>query len=267
MVRGQIKKPPAANQRKITMANTQNSYSKYKVEPKHYHSERGERPRIKVPVDINILSKKDFALYITFLDMKMQAPEVGTFEIQHSKRYYQRMVKKLIAKGWAWREKRKIYLKSYHHVWRQLKFPKTKVNGHYKVRVWCLWTDKFISDKLKEYEPGTRKVIGGYLKEMTDAIRKLMAQRKRKQIRFAKVRKIKNGKACGDWVLKDRSLDTTVATFSASQASRLFGYRSPQSGAKLREQYFEVTKDERYKRLYWNKERGRYEFPTKYIEL
>jgi hypothetical protein len=55
---------------------------------------------------------KDFRLYVKYLDMKVQNPDVGIFQICHSHRYYQRTVKQLIAKDWAFRKNGLFYLRA-----------------------------------------------------------------------------------------------------------------------------------------------------------
>lgn len=204
---------------------------------------------IKCPVNIGDFLKrrsdkkawKDFKLYIKYLDLKVQNPNCGTFKIEYAPRYYQRTVKKLIEKGWARRQGMTIYLRAYQFVWRDLGINRV-VTGNQKIEKFKYWKIPvcIFSENRTDY-----------LKEVENEIRKRISKRKLAQIRYA---------------LKDQ--DATRARFSARSAGSLFGYKSSSSGTKLRSKFFEVipmTPEESKPR--WNKERGRYEEPTKEIWL
>jgi hypothetical protein len=204
---------------------------------------------IKCPVNIgdslksraNTKGWKDFKLYVKFLDMKVQNPNSGTFQISHSHRYYQRVIKKLIEKGWAARKNRMIYLRAYQFVWRDMGINRVSV-GKQRIEKFKYWKIpvSIFSEKRT-----------GYLKEIENEIRKRISKRKLAQIRYA---------------LKDQ--DNTRARFSARSAGSLFGYKSPSSGTKLRTKYFEVipmTLEESKPK--WNRKNGRYEEPTKQIQI
>lgn len=201
---------------------------------------------IKVPVNIGEMLKdghkrkswKDFKLYVKFLDLKVQNPNCGTFQIFHSHRYYQRVIKQLTARGWAWREGRKVFLKAYQHVWRDLGITRVNVARIERFKYWKIPISTFSEE---------RKT---YLKEIEDEIRKRITKRKLAQIRYA---------------LKEMD---TQATFSAMSAGSTFGYRSPSTGSKLRQKYFSLvptTPEESKPRF--NKAHGRYEEPTRKIAL
>jgi len=199
---------------------------------------------IKVPKNIgdwltreaNKKAWKTFRLYVKFLDMKAQNPDCGTFQIRHSHRYYQRTIKQLIAKGWVFRKVKKVYLRKYQVVWRNMGITRVRDKGILKFTYWKFPVSMF-SDSRKEY-----------LKELENEIRKKISKRKLAQTRFAL-----------------RDMDKTSVTFSARSAGSLFGYRSPYSGSKLRNKYFEVVSAECKPRF--SKARGRYEEPTKEIAI
>lgn len=182
---------------------------------------------------------KDFKLYVGYLDLKVQNPDIGTFQICHSHRYYQRLIKKLIAKGWAERIGRTIHLRAYQYVWRQMGVSRVNHKGILRFKYWKIPVDQF-SDERKTY-----------MKEIENEIRKRITKRKLAQFRYA---------------LKEK--ENTQATFSAKSAGSLFGYRSPATGSKLRIKYFDIIPmtEEQAKPRY-NKERGRYEEPTKKIAI
>src|SRR5690606_12754851 len=181
---------------------------------------------------------KDFKLYIKYLDLKVQNPDCGTFRIEHSPRYYQRVIKQLIAKGWAWKEGKTLFLKAYQYVWRDMGINRVQYKGYLKFRYWKIPIDGFSLE---------RKV---YLKEIETEIRKRITKRKLAQIRYA---------------LKEKA---DRATFSAKSAGSLFGYKSTSTGSKLRKDYFSVVPmtPEQAKPRY-NRDRGRYEQPTKQIAI
>lgn len=208
---------------------------------------------------------KDFNLYIKYLDMKVQNPDCGTYknEIKKEERYYQRLAKQLIKKGWAYRKDKIVHLRAYQYVWRDLGITrvKDKKSGIQKFKYWKIPLHRFPSEKRyykvidtsnpikKNGKPNY--IVMGYLKEVEDYLRKKISERKRAQFR---------------WALKEK--DNTRATFSSRSAGSLFGYKSPSSGTKLRTKYFEVipmTEEEAKPK--WIKERGRYEEPTKQIAI
>ena len=252
--------PPARNpNRLILMKNTKRQFSKvngmvvllsidreYNTFRKVSHSVSGF---IKCPVNISDSLRdksdrkawKDFKLYVRYLDLKVQNPDFGTFQICHSARYYQRLIKQLIAKGWAWKEGKTIFLKAYQYVWRDMGINRVEYKGHLKYKYWKIPTDGFSLE---------RKV---YLREIEDEIRKRISKRKLAQMRYA---------------LKANGEVTDKATFSAKSAGSLFGYKSPSTGSKLRKHYFSVVEvpAEQAKPRY-NRDRGRYEEPTKQIAI
>lgn len=187
---------------------------------------------------------KDFRLYVKYLDLKVQCPDLGMFKIQYSHRYYQRTISDLIAKDWAYRKKGIIYLRAYQFVWKSLGIYRVNDNGIPRFKYWKIPVEKFSM---------TRK---DYLKELEDEIRKRIAKRKLAQIRYAL-----KGKG-------ESSARADHATFSARSAGTLFGFTSSSTGTKLRQKYFNVlpmTKEEAKPRF--NKARGRYEEPTKKIAI
>lgn len=182
---------------------------------------------------------KDFKLYVKYLDLKVQYPDLGIFKIFHSHRYYQRTIKQLIAKGWAERKKGIISLRAYQFVWNDMGINRVDDAGVLKYKYWKIPVDIFSAE---------RKT---YLKEIEHEIRKKITKRKLAQIRYA---------------LKGKGL--TQATFSAKSAGTTFGYTSDCTGSKLRQKYFDVipmTKEEVKPKF--NKQRGRYEEPTKQIAI
>lgn len=195
---------------------------------------------IKCPVNIgdSKASWKDFKLYVKYLDMKVQNPDIGTFQIFHSHRYYQRTIKQLIQKGWATREGKKVFLKAYQHVWRDMGVNRVNDKGFLRFKYWKIPVSLFSEE---------RKI---YLKEIEHEIRKRISKRKLAQIRYA---------------LKANGETVDEATFSAKSASSLFGYRSPTTGSKLRTKYFEVIPEDSKPK--YNIAHGRYEEPTKKIAL
>ncbi len=187
---------------------------------------------------------KDFRLYVKYLDMKVQNPDVGIFQICYSHRYYQRTVKQLIAKDWAFRKNGIIYLRAYQFVWKSLGVYRVDDNMVSRFKYWKIPVKIFSME---------RKT---YLKEIEDEIRKRIAKRKLAQIRYALKEK---GESSGR---------ADQATFSARSAGTLFGFTSSSTGTKLRQKYFNVlpmTKEEAKPRF--NKARGRYEEPTKKIAI
>lgn len=222
---------------------------------------------IKCPVNIgdtlNLRSTdsqpwRDFKLYVKYLDLKVQNPDCGTFRINYAHRYYQRTIKDLIKRGWAERRKRKIYLRAYQFVWRDLGISRVNVNGLMRYRYWKI-PIKNLSMERVSYEMKTlhtssgiisKRIKTGYLRDIENEIRKRIAKRKRSQIAYA---------------LKERR---TEEKFSAKSAACCFGYRSTSTGSRLRGEYFELvpmTKEESKPKF--NKERGRFEEPTKRIVL
>lgn len=214
---------------------------------------------LKVPTNIGDALKesaskkgwKDFKLYVGYLDMKAQNPNCGTFDIEVSARYYQRLVKKLVERGWAWREGRCIKLTAYQAVWRSMNIQRVKFKKMSRFKYWKIPIDKFSAERRIHHGKGLP--VKGYLKEIEDEIRKRIARRKRAQMRYA---------------LKEKDRDTSRATFSAKSAASVFGYNSPQSGSKLRSKFFSVIPmTEEQAKPRFNKARGRYEEPTKEIAL
>lgn len=199
---------------------------------------------IKVPKNIgeaiaeHRINWKDLRAYIRYLDLKVQNPNVGTFRTEHSHRYYQRTIKDLITRGWASRENGVILLRAYQSVWRSMGITRTNQKGILKFSYWKISVDGLSNE---------RKV---YLRQIEDEIKKLITERKRRQIR---------------WALGDGS---NSVTFSAKSAASMFGYNSPATGSKLRQKYFGVipmTPEEAKPRFI--KERGRFEEPTKQIAI
>ncbi len=219
---------------------------------------------IKCPVNIGDSLKdaasrkfkvwKDFRLYVRYLDLKVQNPNVGTFQIIHSDRYYQRTVKALIKRDWAYREGRTIYLRAYQHVWKSIGIARVEDDGFLRFKYWKIPVAMF-SDQRRIHDKETKEVKG-YLKEIEHEIRKKITQRKLAQIRYAL-------KGKGDGLTR-----ADQATYGAKSAGFLFGFTSAASGSKLRQKYFEVlpmTPEEAKPRF--NKERGRFEEPCKKIAL
>ena len=201
---------------------------------------------IKIPVNIadslkdNLRSKswKDFKLYCRFLDLKVQNPNCGTFHIEHTHRAYQRGIKALIQRGWAWREGRTIKLKAYQFVWRSMGINRVKVGDILKFKYWKISVSLF-SESRKDY-----------LRQLENVIREKIASRKLAQIRYA---------------LKAKGERSNQVTYSSMSASSLFGYRSSSTGTKLRNKFFSVV--ETKSKPFFNAKRGRYEEPTKQIHL
>lgn len=197
---------------------------------------------------------KDFRLYVRYLDLKVQNPDVGIFKIFHSKRYYQRTVSQLIEKGWAIRKNKEVHLRAYQHVWKDMGVNRVDDRGVLKFKYWKIPVDAF-SNERRIYEKG-KKIVGGYLKEIEHEIRKRISKRKLAQIRYA---------------LKEKGNGLTrayQATFSAKSASITFGYTSDFSGSKLRQKYFSIipmTPEEAKPRF--NIKEGRYKDPVKSIAL
>lgn len=201
---------------------------------------------IKVPVNIgdslqeNSCSKswKDFKLYCRFLDLKAQNPNCGTFTIEHTHRAYQRLIRALIKRGWAWREGRVINLKAYQFVWRSMGVTRVKVDSILKFKYWKIPVSIFANERKD------------YLRQIENVIREKIATRKLAQIRYA---------------LKAKGEKVDQVTFSAMSASSLFGYRSPGSGSKLRTKFFEVIETD--SKPYFDVNERRYKEPTKKISL
>lgn len=195
---------------------------------------------LKIPVTIAETSWKDLRLYVRYLDLKCQNPDVGTFTIHHSRRAYQRDIKAMIKKGWIVRDGRKIILKAYQAVWRQMEINRVRVKGLWRYKYWKIPVDVTSLERCN------------YLKEIENIIRKKVTKRKLSQLRFA---------------LKDEG-DKNQATFSSKSAASLFGYRSTSSGSKLRQKYFSIVEQTpEESKLYFNKAHGRFEARTKKIEI
>jgi hypothetical protein len=187
---------------------------------------------------------KDFRLYVKYLDMKVQNPNVGTFKIYHSHRYYQRTIKDLIAKDWAYRKNGIIYLRAYQYVWKSIGIYRVDDDKVSRFKYWKIPVEIFSIE---------RKT---FLKEIEDEIRKRITKRKLAQIRYALKGK---GESSGR---------ADQATFSARSAGTLFGFTSTSTGTKLRQKYFNVlpmTEEEAKPRF--NKAHGRFEEPTKKIAI
>lgn len=203
---------------------------------------------IKIPVNIgdslkeNSRSKgwKDFKLYCRFMDLKVQNPNCGTFRIEHTHRAYQRVIKDLIKRGWAWREGRTVKLKAYQFVWRSMGVKRVRVNNILKFKYWKISVSLFADERRD------------YLRQIENVIREKIASRKLAQIRYA---------------LKAKGERIDKATFSSISASSLFGYRSPSTGTKLRKKFFSVVEPETKSKPFFNVKRGRYEELTKQIHL
>ncbi|MFZ2904600.1 MAG: hypothetical protein WAZ98_00225 [Cyclobacteriaceae bacterium] len=201
---------------------------------------------IKVPVNIGDSREKystsrgwkDFKLYCKYLDLKVQNPNCGTFRIEHTHRAYQRTIKALIKRGWAWRDGRVIKLKAYQFVWRSMGINRVKVENILKFKYWKISVSIF-SEKRKDY-----------LRQIENVIREKIASRKLAQIRYA---------------LKAKGEKKDQVTFSAMSASSLFGYRSRSTGSKVRKKFFSVVETE--SKPYFNSKHGRFEEPTKKIYL
>lgn len=202
---------------------------------------------IKVPVNFNGVPYKDRRLYVRFLDMKLQTTEgIFRIKVRRHRRTYYREAAKLVDKGWARRctpgEKGLVALRSYQHVWRDLGVMRYPIRrrgnraGYVYYKVPC---GHFADDRPT------------YLRQIECEIKKRLAKRQAAQIRWRL-----NNKACNE---------NTQATFSARSAARLFGYRSPSTGSKLRKENFEVIPGPSVP--YFNRVTGRYEEPTKRIAL
>jgi hypothetical protein len=207
---------------------------------------------LKCPKNLEGLNWKDFRLYIRYLDLKAQNPDIGLFKIYYNHRYYQRVIKKLIIKGWAWRSNGKVYLKAYQAIWRSMGISRVRINGVLRYQYWKISIDQLCLNRSNQKING--KVIPGYLKEIEEIIRKKLTKRKLAQLRFA--------------LNSEGKFKQDQATFSAKSASSLFGHRSPSTGSKLRQKYFEMieqTPDEMKPRF--NIKKGRFEEPTKKVAI
>lgn len=102
----------------------------------YLYRDRESATYIKIPVNIGGIDWKLLRLYIKYLDLKVQSPDLGTFQIHHSDRYYQRTVESIIEKGWAWRSNKKIYLKAYQEVWRSMGIARVSMNGISRFKYW-----------------------------------------------------------------------------------------------------------------------------------
>lgn len=198
---------------------------------------------LRVPVNIEGIPWRVFRLYVKYLDLKAQNPDVGTFRIFCARRSYQKAIKEMIARGWAFdRGRGEVKLRAYPCVWREMGVQQTRTKkGFLKYRYWKIPLDGF-SDERKHY-----------LREIEDKIRQRMATRKGAQIRRA---------------LSHKGTSNDRATFAGMSAALLFGYQSASSGSKLRKTFFEVlpqTPEEA--KPYFNKVTGRYENRTREIAL
>lgn len=196
---------------------------------------------IKCPVNIGEVSWKLFRLYVRYLDLKAQSPDLGTFKIYHTRRAYQRVIKSLIEKGWATRTKGTVSLRAYQYVWRAMEIDRVRIRGVLRFKYWKIPIDRLPSERQD------------YLKEIENIIRKKVTMRKLAQLRFA---------------LNEKGLNKDQATFSARSTSDLFGYRSTSSGSKLRKRYFEIIpQSPEQAKTYFNHAHGRWEDPPKRIAL
>ncbi|MFN5169601.1 MAG: hypothetical protein ACK5DD_08250 [Cyclobacteriaceae bacterium] len=199
---------------------------------------------LRVPVSMEGVPWKVFKLYVKYLDLKAQNPDVGSFRIYYAKRSYQKAIKEMIAKDWAFdRGRGEVKLRAYPHVWRLMGIRRTLCGNILKYRYWKIPIVGF-SDERRHY-----------LKEIENKIRQRMAKRKGAQIRRALSNKGTRG--------NDR------ATFAGRSASLLFGYKSPATGSKLRKTYFPVIEYQTPEEAkpYFNKANGRYENRTKQIAI
>ena len=197
---------------------------------------------LRVPVNIEGVPWRVFRLYVKFLDLKAQNPDAGTFKIYHSKRSYQKAIKEMINKGWAFgRGRGEVKLRAYPAVWRLMGIQQLRFKNILKYRYWKIPLDGFSDDRPT------------YLREIEREIRQRMAMRKAAQIRRA---------------LQNKGTNNDRATFAGMSACLLFGYQSPSTGSKLRKSFFEVlpqTPEEA--KPYFNRVNGRYENRTKQIAL
>lgn len=206
---------------------------------------------VKCPVNIGESLKwnsekkawMDFRLYLKYLDLKAQNPNAGTFKIyqKDAKKYYERTIKSLVAKGWAAKKGRIVLLKAYQYVWRDLGINRIETKDKRHFKYWKIYVSNFSTSRTE------------YLKELREEIYKRIAKRKLAQFRRA---------------LKEKGVFSNEATFSARSAGSTFGYRSPSTGSKLRDKYFEVIQlsPEESKPKY-NPKKGRFEEPTKRIVI
>lgn len=196
---------------------------------------------IKVPVNFENITFRDFRLYLKFLDCKAQTTE-GVFKIQCTPRYYYRVASDLVDRGWARQcaptEDGKFALKAYQFVWRDLGISKVNSTHGPAFRFFKIYTDGLSLDRVN------------YMRELEKIVRDRLARRREAQIR---------------WSLRKAGSETTKANFSAKSAALLFGYRSSSSGSKLRKMYFSVIEQD--SKPYFNRANGRYEEPTKQIRL
>lgn len=211
-------------------------------QPIRFNAMRPSAEFLRVPVNIEGVPWRVFRLYVKFLDLKAQDPDAGTFKIFHSKRAYQKAIKEMTAKGWAFDRGRGIVrLRAYPFVWRQMGIQRVRVKGILKYRYWKIPLEGF-SDNRPEY-----------LKEIEKEIRKRMAIRKGAQIRRA---------------LSNKGTSNDRATFAAMSAALLYGYQSPSTGSKLRKSFFEVLPQSAEEaKPYLNMTRRRWENRTKQIAL
>ncbi len=206
---------------------------------------------LKIPVNVGGISWKVLKLYIKYLDLKAQSPDLGTFQIYHSKRHYQRTIKALIEKGWAWRADKKVYLKAYQEVWRSMGIERVTVNGISRFRYWKIPVEIFPNERT-DRKGADGKIILGYQKEIEMFIKKKITKRKLAQLRFA---------------LKDKG-EKNTATFSAKSAASSFGYKSVASGSKLRKEFMELVPQTAIEaKPYFNRVKGRFEENTKRVAI
>lgn len=208
---------------------------------------------VKVPLNLAGIPFRLQRAYVGFLDCKAQTIE-GTFHNNwdHApRRFYQRLMKKLVDLGWASRvSPGVISLRTYQHVWRSMGIGRLNKQNP---RGWKDTKRKASGTGWVFYKITTDSLDGeraGYYMQIEKIIRTSIAKRMQAQIR---------------WRLNKRQTNHNQATFTSSGSAALFGYRSPASGSKLRKRFFEVIPSN--DKPYFNRVNGRYELPTKQIAI
>lgn len=181
--------------------------------------------KLKIPYQLD-LTIDQAKLYAQFLDFKSYNPQgrltpadFGRIKSQRvSNRYW---LEKLVSAGWAYKDGKAYCMRSYKHVWTSLSIA-PRPESEDRFYFYKLKEDKLALDK-KTY---TKQIIQ-HLLERTVA---------------NKLRRMKYAKKTDTIVLGKRE---TSGFFGVRSAAKLFGRKSPATGAKYRDKFFSVIKEPR----------------------
>lgn len=197
-----------------------------------------KQPLVKIPsIWAKVRSRADLRNYAGFALLKTFNSE-GRIDLRElykheatERKNYCNLVKRLKSIGWIEQKGHFIFLRSYQYVWNQIgaekAFKKIKGKNSKKMKLYYI-------PILRKRLPNSRKL---FIKSIITEIERSICERKIRQIKYRLNQdKIASGK-------RTKNEKREPVRFSAESASRLLGYKSPNSGYKARAEHFTLSKE------------------------